>query len=363
MCVCCGSSRTESFDGYFFPFISVRAFGVERKETCLLHCKDCDFYYSEFRPTPEQMERIYIGYRNEEYQKQRQSFEPGYTVEFNASLGGEVEARDRKDGIFAMVNKYCPPEEITYILDYGGDHGQFFPEQYEHAQRYVYDISDMELVQGVNRLTSIDELGSYQWNLILCCHVLEHLSYPREEVKKIFGIMPVGGFLYVEVPYEDYFFPYLEKNEAVPVHEHINFFNEKSLYALFNALSIAVLEVEKCDSVIRLLAVKIKREDMLYKYMASHLYNFKIGLKNDIEKYLNESLIKNVNSNMIKFFKDETDKALINQYIDLKNEINQYKSEIKNYINRYPKWFINLLACFIPKRKNRKHLREKYSRD
>lgn len=37
-------------------------------------------------------------------------------------------------------------------------------------------------------------------------------------------------------------------------------------------------------------------------------------------------------------------------------------SSLENYIIKYPKWIINLLACFIPNRKNRHHLRMKYSR-
>lgn len=31
-------------------------------------------------------------------------------------------------------------------------------------------------------------------------------------------------------------------------------------------------------------------------------------------------------------------------------------------LSRYPKWLVNLGACFIPKKKNRDHLRDKYSR-
>lgn len=334
-CVCCGSSRIIKFDGYFVPFISVRAFSINKKDTHLLHCKDCDFYCSEDRPTPEQMDLIYTGYRGEEYQKQRQSFEPEYTPEFNASLGGKLMERSRKDGIFSMVNKYCPLEAMEYILDYGGDHGQFFPEQYAQARRYVYDISDVELVDGVERLGSVNDLGKFPWSLILCCHVLEHLSYPREELRKIFDIMPVGGYLYVEVPYEDYFRSYISRNEAVPVHEHINFFNEKSLSSLFNDISIVILELKRDYATLRVLAMKIKNEDILCKYLNLNIYDLKL--------------------------KVESDKHII-QSAELMNEIKKYRMEIEKYTNRYPRWMINLMACFIPKQKNRKHLREKYSR-
>lgn len=266
------------------------------------------------------------------YQKQRQSFEPEYTPEINAALGGKESERLRKDGIFSIVNKYVSPESLTYILDYGGDHGQFFPEQYEHARRYVYDISNVDLINGVKSLTSFSEIKNYPWNLILCCHVIEHMPYPREELKKIFDIMPVGCLLYVEVPYENYFYNYLSRNEPVPIHEHINFFNINSISALFNDPSILILEINT-EFNIKLLAIKISSEDVLFKYLYKSIHN-------------------NYNNN----------------YNKLKEEIQEIKileNKILNenaLIRRYPKWMINFLACFIPKQKNRKHLREKYSR-
>ena len=350
ICPICGSRRIEKFAGFFMPFISTRVFGVDKKDTGILHCKDCNFYCSEVRPTSEQMECLYTDYRGEEYQKQRQSFEPEYTVEFNASLGGKESERSRKDGIFATVNKFCSPEEMEYILDYGGDRGQFFPEQYAQARRYVYDISGVETVEGVECLTSIQELAQCPWNLILCCHVLEHLSYPREEIRKIFNIMPVGGYLYVEVPYEDYFYPCILRKEAIPVHEHINFFNERSLYALFNDPHILVLELEKNDSILKIFVKKINYEDILYKYLNSKMFALE-------EKY---NRITNLNKNLTlreQYYIDN-----IGKYEIILTEIKKSNAEMKEYIKRYPRWMINLLACFVPKQKNRRHLREKYSR-
>ena len=60
-------------------------------------------------------------------------------------------------------------------------------------------------------------------------------------------------------------------------------------------------------------------------------------------------------------FEDYLKKAPIinNSYPEIRD--NCY-SEIKNANKRYPKWLINLLCCFTIKRKNRKHLREKYIR-
>lgn len=349
-CRCCGSSRIEKFNGYFFPFICARVFNTEKKDTSLIHCKDCDFYYSEVRFTPDQMTRLYSGYRDKVYQKQRQSFEPDYTEEFNAALGGKLTERARKDGIFSLVNKYCSPEAMKYVLDYGGDHGQFFPEQYEQARRYVYDISKVELVDGVERLTSFDGLRHYPWDLILCCHVLEHLPSPREEIRKIFEIMPVGCYLYIEVPREEYFFPYIEKNNPVPVHEHINFFNKNSLSALFNEESMMIVELNKDDSTYRVLAVKIDEKDMIYKIL-NHTINKE-------EQYLKQKIV-NIESTCE--YINDCDKLMFQEMEHLKNKIVNIESTC-DYINRYPRWLVNLLCCFVPKQKNRKYLRRKYSR-
>lgn len=37
-------------------------------------------------------------------------------------------------------------------------------------------------------------------------------------------------------------------------------------------------------------------------------------------------------------------------------------TSIEHYLYRYPRWLIRILSCFIPKRKNRVHFRNKYSR-
>lgn len=85
-------------------------------------------------------------------------------------------------------------------------------------------------------------------------------------------------------------------------------------------------------------------------------------------------LITYLTANFEKFTNNKIDVVIqqvngLNQYVNKIDGIIQQINDIKYYINRfekkllrYPKWIINLIACFVPKRKNRHNLRKKYSR-
>ena len=44
------------------------------------------------------------------------------------------------------------------------------------------------------------------------------------------------------------------------------------------------------------------------------------------------------------------------------NKINEIEAKTNYKTKTYPRWLIRLICCFVPKSKNRKHLREKYIR-
>lgn len=86
----------------------------------------------------------------------------------------------------------------------------------------------------------------------MCCHVLEHVSYPMEIINKLVNLMIKGNYLYIEVPYEDYWLPKTIKNwikeqikkqlisfglnyslQPVAIHEHINMFRKKTFKKIF----------------------------------------------------------------------------------------------------------------------------------
>lgn len=271
-CIICGNTYLTEKKAYFVPFLIDRMFEGKNVTTSLVYCKSCDFYYSSYRPTEEQMKKLYSGYRNKEYQQQRYKFEKDYTEEFNYSLGHNInEVNFRKQNLYDILKNNIDIAKIKNILDYGGDEGQFIPDQLIEANKYVYEISDINTVNGVKKISNEIELSKYQYDLIICCHVLEHVPYPMDLINKLVSLMKKGTYLYIEVPYEDYwlvqtvkgiikdkikrilmFFRLPYSLQSIFIHEHMNMFRERTFKIIFkdkmfNVIYSQIVQ-EKCTS-------------------------------------------------------------------------------------------------------------------
>lgn len=139
-CILCNNSTLTRYPAHFVPFIAERMFKGNPPSTTLLYCPHCDFYYSSYRPTEEEMSRLYAGYRGKEYQKQRQQHEPYYTPACNANLSSPAEIERRTSHVFTILSTHVDISSIKTVLDFGGDEGQFIPKELI-ADKYVYDIS------------------------------------------------------------------------------------------------------------------------------------------------------------------------------------------------------------------------------
>ena len=245
-CIICGNLHTEELKANFAPFLTERMFENKAQQTSLLYCPVCNFYFSKYRPTDEELARLYKDYRGEEYQKQREKFEPFYTKEFNKSLGFSEEGiLSRKYSMMQIMKHFLLPENIKTVLDWGGDAGQYIPDEFVNARKYVFDISGIKVLDNISLITNPEELKKYDWDLILCDHVLEHVPNPQKTVNEILSVMKEGSYLYLELPTEKYAEEYrLYGNKEYPthIHEHINIFNLQTLENLFIRPDITILE-------------------------------------------------------------------------------------------------------------------------
>ena len=233
-CLICGGEQCTHDKAHFAPFLTECMFEGSKKPTQLIHCQDCGVYYSEYRPNSIEMDRLYKDYRGETYVKQRIRYEPEYTAD--VYYDKEVEGwRKKRLGTYLKENLNI--ENIHYFLDYGGDNGGFIPDEFNHACRYVYDISGVDVVPGVCRIKSLEELKNYSWDLITCCHVLEHVSDPLQIVEIMADLLHSGSYLYIEVPYENWFKQY----SNVEINEHINFFDGKTMELIAKKFSLSIV--------------------------------------------------------------------------------------------------------------------------
>jgi hypothetical protein len=251
------------------PFLIERMFLNKNVKTNLVHCQTCNFYYSEVRPTDDEMKRLYSGYRDDAYQKQREKHESEYTSEFNKNLGfSENNIHIRNTIMMDIVNEHLSPSEIKNILDFGGDCGQYIPNDFASSNRYVYEISGISPNSGIIGISNEDKLKFIKWDLIMCCHVLEHVPYPMKIIKQIISIMPINSYLYIEVPYEDYFLDILEVGNTPYIHEHINFFRNETFNSIFDTGEFTILEnkytevkladYQSCEKYLQCFVKKIK---------------------------------------------------------------------------------------------------------
>lgn len=240
-CILCNGENIKKYRAGFCSFFKERMFGQgEDVQTELIYCPDCDFYYSSIRPTDEQQAKYYSGYKNDEYQKRRQYFEPDYTPEFNYNLGHD---KSREGLIDKFIKDYISNanETITNVLDYGGDSGQYIPHIFKDKKKYIYDVSGAKSLDDIICIDNEKDLKNIKWDFILLSHVIEHVSNPLEFIEKVLDIMPIGCYLYIEVPYETYMKDDIQNQRPVYIHEHIDFFRTRTFDKLFTDKNICVI--------------------------------------------------------------------------------------------------------------------------
>lgn len=245
-CIICGGACIES-KAHFSPFIAEREFLGHPPETKLVTCKSCGLLYSFYRPSDEEMARLYTGYRNEEYYNMRHKHEPQYTRTENEQSFSKEYIISRQDGLYDFLLGSI--SQIYTILDYGGDEGQFIPRQFKLAKKYVFDISGANAYEGVEKIGDFSELAGRKFDFVMCCHLLEHVSDPLQIISNIVDCVADNGYLYIEVPFETKFLRY----SNYPFSEHINFFTEETMNTIASIANIQIIKIVREGSVIRAL--------------------------------------------------------------------------------------------------------------
>jgi hypothetical protein len=245
-----------------------------------MECRNCSLRFFDSRLTPEEVETLYSGYRGEAYFRSRHRCEFWYTRKFNRGIGHDRQAiACRRQVAETFLKRHVDFGTIATVLDYGGDEGQFIPDALG-KERYVFELSDATPVQGVAKIGSEAALRARHFDLVLVCSVLAHCSDPCATLQTIKELGPgLPSLCYVEVPYERYdlrfagrgklFERYIAgllrcppaltavdffstvvrlKTNLIPpfgimkCHEHLNYFNEKSLEAILLAAGFDVME-------------------------------------------------------------------------------------------------------------------------
>lgn len=249
-CVYCSnqSEKLGKFQAKVSPFIENYALNAAAPRVNIVYCPRCEGSFFDHAYDDKEMSNLYREYRGKNYTAVRERYEKGYSA-VNDLLGNDPgEVISRKNNLQKVLLSVISGHNIkvTSVLDWGGDVGQFIPEL-PGAKKFLYDMSGKEPCRpDITGLTRIPE--GMRFDLILSCHVFEHVSSPVDTLMELKGALNEGGIVYLEVPYE---FPklhrlissFLKRNLTVLMHEHINQFSVRSLLFLANRAGFEVLAI------------------------------------------------------------------------------------------------------------------------
>jgi SAM-dependent methyltransferase len=204
--------------------------------------------FSEVRFSEEEMHLIYSDYRTESYITSREIFEPGYR-EINDHLGKSPEGiAARNQTLLNFFKPHINTQTVRRVLDFGGDQGQFIPTEFQ-SEKYVYEISDVAVLEGITKISSKSSLHtSGEFDLIICSNVLEHLPYPSEALREMRAVATKDAFFFFDVPYD------MPGQHPTFFHEHINYFSINSMRALLKTNGFLVIKQAQIDKSIYVLA-------------------------------------------------------------------------------------------------------------
>ena len=259
-CICCGGDSIMKSPAVLMPFLAKRVFdhepvmilpewgmrdlkpGMAYSVCNSLQCMNCRVLFLDIRFSDAEMASLYANYRDEEYIRLRDFFEPGY--------------RERNGKLFSVRHSYIVeieqfiapfvPSNPT-VLDWGGDTGLNTPMMGQARLVHIYDISNKPVVSGALTvdLTAVHDTA---YDLIICSQVLEHVPYPKEILAEIVSIMGCGTRFYLEVPQEELMRTHRPKENLSVTkhhwHEHINFFTEQSLLELARQSGLRLLDMK-----------------------------------------------------------------------------------------------------------------------
>lgn len=256
-CICCGKKELKKSPAILMPFVAHRVFdwapvmideswGLNTIKSGMAYsicnsvtCAHCEILFLDIRFSDDELAKLYDGYRDDRYTALRERYEPGYIARNNALVSGNT--------YIANIEKFLLPflNLPVRILDWGGDTGKNTPFKIQNKLFHIYDISQKIPIPGAKCIDR-DQVGQFEYDLIVCSQVLEHIPYPAEILLDIKKEMKKNTILYIELPYEEIMRNENKKNNLLTQkrhwHEHINFYSEKSLKELLEICGYKILD-------------------------------------------------------------------------------------------------------------------------
>ena len=186
-----------------------------------LICRRCGFIFFNPRWDGKEIELKYNAIRDYHSQEDEQIPEKFALDERRARM------------IFNVLSRYRQLENLQ-VLDVGGSSGYNLASFTSNNRCFVVDFEPRVMMPGITYLGKdlTDLAPGTKFDIILLCHILEHLVDPIATLQHVRGYLENEGLLYIEVPL-GCFYEYKNLKNYIT---HLNFFSSASLdYALFES--------------------------------------------------------------------------------------------------------------------------------
>lgn len=199
-CLCCGNSDLVFETQIVSGFLAARAWGGPPQTTQLVSCETCGFRFFDRGLSRAETARYYRGYRNADYVRARWRWEPFYTQGQHMRQVEWSRATLRTDALCEALAQSSAPSHFASALDHGGNEGHMLAGV-SADRKAVFDPSGAATLPGIVRYVDIASMPG-EWQLVLSCQVLEHVSSPTDYLRELGALIGDSGWLYVEVPLE-----------------------------------------------------------------------------------------------------------------------------------------------------------------
>lgn len=217
-CLQCGSSDLETLLTY--------------KKAHLSKCRSCDFIFSRWIPTEEELTTYY----EEEYER-------------NDYLSPVTRTRYNE-----LLDQMEPFRKTGKLLDVGTGIG-FFAEE---AIKRGWEVHGVELTdeaieicesKGVKMIKGILDAKNYapeSFDIITSFEVIEHINNPADELENYQKLLRKGGLVYVTTPNFNSLLRYRLKDmyNVILYPEHLSYYTPKTLKQLFRRFGFKTKKFE-----------------------------------------------------------------------------------------------------------------------
>lgn len=194
------------------------------------HCEECGFIFQTNT------------FKEEQYNSYYKEHAPNNLTDKN-----QVDLFKQRLAIFDDV---FAKDKHGIVLEVGGGNGDFIA-MVSADKRIVIDPSEQArkfALEHYNNIEYYNDLNEFEGSfhlqcadILVLCHVLEHIQYPLQFIEKYLKFVKDGGALFIEVPSLDAFVS-TKKSPCFPNLdiEHINIFSNQTLLYLLEKAGCAI---------------------------------------------------------------------------------------------------------------------------